>query len=82
MLNSNEAVRRKIDSYNIGDVSNFLNLSKYSARHTLEEYKSYCRIVTTWSFKRDCAQMSLEIESLCTSGEISLGDLDRMINDK
>ena len=82
MLNSNQAVKKKIAEYNLSDINTYMNLSKYAARHTLEEYKHYCRIVTTWSFKRDWAKISLEIESLCAKGEIGLTELDKIINDK
>ena len=39
MLNSNMAVKKKIEEYNLSDMREFITMAQYAARHTLEEYK-------------------------------------------
>lgn len=82
MLNSNTAVKKKIDEYNLSDIQNFINISKYAARHTIEEYKLLVDQVVTNSFKRDLAKVSLEIQTDCFNSSFDLSKLNHTVNDK
>lgn len=53
MLQSNNAVSRKIKEFNMTSVMNVCELYKEAARSTLEEYKMLADNVVTLAFKRD-----------------------------
>lgn len=53
MLNSNQAVKKRIQSYNLTDIQEFINMAQYAARHSLEEYKFLVGTVITCAYKRD-----------------------------
>lgn len=80
MLNTNKAVKRKIEEYNLTDIQEFINLSQYACRHTLEEYKLLVNNVVTMSFKRDLNKIALEIQSACFKSEVDLNKLNSIVN--
>lgn len=82
MLNSNRAVKKKIEQYNLSNMQDFINMSQYACRHTLEEYKLLVNNVVTMSFKRDLNKVSMEIQSACFSGDADLGKLNSLVNTK
>jgi replicative DNA helicase len=82
MLNSNKAVKKKIEEYNLSDMQEFINMSQYACRHTLEEYKLLVNNVVTMSFKRDLNKVSLEIQSSCFKSEVDLSKLNSIVNTK
>lgn len=82
MLNSNKAVKKKISEYNLDDMQNFINMSQYACRHTLEEYKLLVNNVVTMSFKRDLNKILLEIQSNCFNLDVDLNKLNGMVNNK
>lgn len=82
MLNSNKAVKRKIEEYNLNDMQEFITMSQYAARHTLEEYKLLVNNVLTLSFKRELAKLTSEIQSDCYNSDMDLSKLNQLVNDK
>lgn len=80
MLNTNKAVKKKIEEYNLTDIQEFINLSQYACRHTLEEYKLLVNNVVTMSFKRDLNKIALEIQSACFKSEVDLNKLNSIVN--
>lgn len=82
MLNSNKAVKKKIEEYNLSDMQEFINMSQYACRHTLEEYKLLVNNVVTMSFKRDLNKVALEIQSSCFSSDVDLNKLNGLVNTK
>lgn len=82
MLNSNRAVKKKIEQYNLTDMQSFINMSQYAARHTIEEYKLLVNNVVTMSFKRDLYKKTLEIQSSCFNSEADLGKLNTLVNEE
>lgn len=82
MLNSNKAVKKVIDQYNLSNMQEFINMSQYAARHTLEEYKLLVENVVTASFKRDLYKIASEIQSACFNSSIDLSQLNSIVNDK
>lgn len=82
MLNSNRAVKKRIQSYNLTDIQEFINMAQYGARHSLEEYKFLVNIVVTCSFKRDMYNNAAEIQSQCLNPDITLNDLNKSVNDR
>ena len=82
MLNSNRAVKRKIDEYNLSDMQEFINMAQYAARHTLEEYKLLVNNVVETSFKRELAKVASEIQADCYNSDMGLSKLNQVVNDK
>ena len=82
MLNSNRAVKRKIEEYNLNDMQEFINMAQYAARHTLEEYKLLVNNVVETSFKRELAKIASEIQADCFNSDMGLSKLNQVVNNK
>ena len=82
MLNSNRAIKKKIEEYNLTDMQSFISMSQYAARHTLEEYKLLVNNVVTMALKRDLYKVSLEVQSECFDNEADLSRMNTLVNDK
>lgn len=82
MLNSNRAVKRKIEEYNLNDMQEFITMAQYAARHTLEEYKLLVNNVVEASFKRELAKLSAEIQADCFNSDMRLSKLNQIVNTK
>ena len=65
MLNSNKAVKKTIEQYNLSNFQEFISMSQYACRHSLEEYKLLVNNVVTMSFKRDLNKIAMEIQANC-----------------
>ena len=82
MLNSNKAVKRKIEEYNLQDMQQFISMAQYAARHTLEEYKLLVNSVVENSFKRELAKVAAEIQADCFNSDMGLSKLNQIVNNK
>lgn len=82
MLNSNRAVKRKVEEFNLNDMQQFINMAQYAARHTLEEYKLLVNNVVETSFKRELAKIAAEIQSDCFNSDMDLSKLNQIVNNK
>lgn len=82
MLNSNKAVKRKIEEYNLNDMQEFISMAQYAARHTLEEYKLLVNTVVEKSFKRELAKIAGEIQADCFNSDMELSKLNQIVNNK
>lgn len=82
MLDSNKAVKRKMEERNMSDMQEFTELCASAARDTLEEYKLAVNNVVTTAFKRDMIKASEEIERLCQNDTLSLSDVNNKINSR
>ena len=72
MLNSNKAVKKTIEQYNLSNIQEFISMSQYACRHSLEEYKLLVNNVVTMSFKRDLNKIAMEIQANCLNSETDL----------
>lgn len=82
MLNSNKAVKHKIEEYNLSNLQDFISMSQYAARHTLEEYKLLVNSVVENSFKRELAKLGGEIQADCFNSDMDLSKLNQLVNNK
>lgn len=82
MLNSNKAVKKKIEQYNLTNMQDFINMSQYACRHTLAEYKLLVNNVVTMSFKRDLNKVLMEVQAACFNNEADLNKLNSLVNTK
>lgn len=74
-LQSNNAVIRTVEKYNLPSVQDFVELYKTTARHSLEEYKVLADNIVTLSFKRDLIKTLHQTESDCFNKTINLETL-------
>ena len=82
MLSSNTAVKKKIKEYNIGEIEDFIAMSSYAARHTIEEYKLLVKRVVTLSYKRDLLKTLEEVKALALNDSAQLTEIDAMVSSK
>jgi replicative DNA helicase len=82
MLNSNKGIKKKISEYNMENMQEFINMSQYACRHTIEEYKLLVNNVITMSFKRDLNKVVMEIQSYCFNADVDLNKLNNLVNTK
>ena len=82
MLNSNKAVKKKVEQCNLTNMQEFISMSQFACRHTLEEYKLLVNNVVTMSFKRDLNKIVMEIQSACFNSDADLNKLNSLVNTK
>lgn len=82
MLNSNRAVKKQIESHNLTNMQEFIDMSQYACRDTLDEYKLLVKNVVTMSFKRDLNRVANEIQSMCFDEKADLSQVNQMVNKK
>lgn len=82
MLNSDQAVKRKMNECNLTDMHEFIEMSRYACRHSLEEYKLLVGNVVTMAFKRDLLKVSTEVQDSCFNSNADLAKLNTFVNDK
>lgn len=85
-LQSNTAVQKTIEKYNLPSVQEFVELYKETARSTIEEYKILASNIVTLAFKRDLYKSLSGMETECFNPKNDLeklnnriyGELDRL----
>lgn len=82
MLNSNKAVKKKIEEYNLTNMQEFIDMSQYASRDTLEEYRLLVNNVVTMAFKRDLSRLATEIQNDCYKSDVDLVKLNSIVNTK
>lgn len=83
-LSSNDAVKKLMAKHNLADISKYMELARYAARDTLEEYMEVCHRVVSFSYKRELLKKSSEIQRLCfIDGDVQEtdGKVHRIMND-
>lgn len=79
-INSNSAIKNKISEYNITNIQEFINMSHYAARDSIEEVKLLAKNITTMAFKRDLNKATMQIQRNCFNQDIQLNELNSMVN--
>lgn len=82
ILNSNGAVKRKMEERNLTDLQTFISLAEHAARHTLEEYRLLVNRVVELSFKRDLSKVASEIQKDCYNSDMDLAKMNEIVNTK
>ncbi|MFR7443135.1 MAG: hypothetical protein ACLUUO_06090 [Sellimonas intestinalis] len=82
MLNSNRAVKKQIESHNLTNMQEFIDMSQYACRDTFDEYKLLVKNVVTMSFKRDLNRVANEIQSMCFNEKADLSQVNQTVNKK
>lgn len=80
MINSNNAVKRLMQRNNMENMQEFIDISKYASRETLEEYTLLAQSVTTMAFKRELQALSCRINNMCISEQFGVDELNEAVN--
>ena len=81
MLNSNNAVKNKMKEYNLSDITEFVNMSQYAARHSIEEYRLLVENVVIMAFKRDLFRYAIRLQDACFNSNNGLDELNTLVNE-
>jgi replicative DNA helicase len=75
MLQSNAAVKKKIESVNMPDMDEFVDMCEDAARNTIEEYNFLVAQVVTMSFKRDLVKLFDKMKKKVIETSMELNEL-------
>lgn len=81
MLNSNNAVKKKMKEHNLMDIREFVEMSQYAARHSIEEYRLLVENVVVMAFKRDLFKYATNLQSACFDVNNGLDELNTFVNE-
>lgn len=81
IMSSNAAVKRVMESHNLADLTKYIELSKYAARGSYEEYKVIEDQIITYAFRRELQSFSVSLGKQCENLDASLEDLNDFCND-
>ena len=79
VLNSNDAVKAAIQKYNAKSIREFIDMAKYAARSSYQEYKIQAEIVKTLAYKRDMVAFSEDIKRQCINPRMSVDELSEFV---
>ena len=82
MINTNRAVRKKVDEYNVKDIQEFIQMSQYAARHTVDEVRLMANSIVTMAFKRDLYRLAGQFQTTCFDADADLTKINALVNDK
>lgn len=75
MLDSNKAVKKKMQEYNMPSIQEYIDLCFNSKRDTVEEYLLLVNRVVALSFKRDFYKKTMEWQKMCYNDNLALDDM-------
>ena len=79
-LSSNKAVSKLMSAHNLSDISKYMDLAKYAARDTIEEYLAICNTVISLAYKRELYKKSAELQRLCFGDKEKVEEIDTMVH--
>lgn len=79
MLDSNRAVKKKMQEYNMPSIQEYVDLCFNSKRDTVEEYLLLVNRVVSLSFKRDFYKKTMEWQKMCCNEELALDDMSNSV---
>lgn len=80
VMSTNAAVRHVMEKRNLTDLSGYVEMSKYAARGTYEEYKVVEDQIITYAFRRELQDFSVQLGNQCENLNASLEDLNTFCN--
>lgn len=79
MINTNPAVKRMVEKFNVKNMQEFIDLSSTVSRDTIEEYNLLVERVLEFAFKRDLNNLLLELSGDCYKQDINLEQLNNKV---
>lgn len=76
MLNSDEAVKNKIEEYNINSIQDYIDACQPVVRDSVEEFKMVVARVVMMSYKRTLLRFTQSIQRCCEDKHKSVNDLE------
>lgn len=80
ILESNPSVSNVMKSRNITDINTYIDLSRLTARDTIEEYMLAVQDVVTMAYKRDMYKTLTTLNNQCLDEKVDLRTLETNIN--
>lgn len=81
VINSDNAVKKKMQEFNIQSLDELINLAENVARTTVGEYLIVAKQVTTLAFKRTLYTTLQKYSTYCFDDKYSLGELNTIVYD-
>ena len=81
VMSSNGAVKRVMEGKSLQDLSQYIELSKYAARGSFEEYKVIEEQIVTYAFRRELQTFSIQLGNQCENLNTSLEELNDFCNE-
>lgn len=81
IIQSNKAVANTMAKKGITDIQQFISLSTFASRNTVEEYMLAVKEVITMAYKRDMYKTCNGLVKDCVNTEIDLKTLERKVHD-
>lgn len=81
VIASNTAVSQVMKAYGLTDLTKYVDMSKYVARGSYEEYKILEEQIITYAFRRELRSFSIKLGNECENTEISLEKLNDFCNE-
>lgn len=82
IFNTNKAVAKKISEYNIGNLQEYIEASRFASRDTPEELREVSNRIIELAFKRALYNVCEEVERDCFKDNYSLDRLNSEFNNK
>lgn len=79
VLKSNTTVKKTMARNNLENINDFINMAKFAARNTYEEYKLLVSTVVTFAYKREMFKFSNEIGVNCFNPDNSLDNISNFV---
>jgi len=79
MLDSNKAVRKKIQEYNLPSIQEYIDLCFNTKRDSVEEYLLLVNRVVEFAFKRDFYKKANDWQRLCLDDDVHLDDMSNTV---
>lgn len=80
ILYSDKSCRHAVDKFGLTNLQEYIEMARFAARGTYEEYKLLANTVITLAFRRDLCNFSVDIGKECFNQNISLDDLNDYVN--
>lgn len=80
VISSNAAVKRVMEEHGLEDLTQYIELSKYAARGSFEEYKVIEDQIITYAFRRELQDFSATLGKQCENLDKSLEELNDFCN--
>lgn len=80
ILSTNAAVKRVMTDYNLENMTQYVEMSKYAARGTYEEYKILEEQIIVYAFRRELRDFSVKLGNECENADVSLEELNDFCN--
>lgn len=79
MLDSNKAVKKKMQNYNMLSLQEYIDLCFDTKRDTVEEYLLLVNRVVSLAFKRDFYKETAKWQKMCYDDQLSLDDMSNKV---